>query len=400
MSFKRLTILFLIFIYIQSKKESSLNLKSTPNYKSIIESYGYNFEEFEIRTEDKYINSIWKITSKKKQKNFLSTNKAIILQHGLLDNGWTWFVLQEKSLPFTLADKGYDVWISHNRGTLFSTGHVESIIKNYLNPFSPYWDFSFDDFARYDLPSVINFALKKSNVQKIDYIGHSQGTLIFFLQYMINPSFMENSINKFIGLGTVPNVNNAESYITNWVAKNKQILEYYPFGNFMRLGTTIGPLISEICDKIPEICGFIVNKIVENDISTKRMNFPKISKNLFLYEPGGTSIKNMRHWIQIFSDKKLHRYDYGKEENLKHYGTEEPPLYDIDAVKKWNIKGMVTTSNADPFCNPIDTEEFVARIENKDAVKILKLENYNHLDYVWADDACRDLYPKIFEFLQ
>ena len=57
---------------------------------------------------------------------------------------------------------------------------------------------------------------------------------------------------------------------------------------------------------------------------------------------------------------------------------------------------MVTTSNADPFCNPIDTEEFVARIENKDAVKILKLENYNHLDYVWADDACRDLYPKIF----
>ena len=86
MSFKRLTILFLIFIYIQSKKESSLNLKST-NYKSIIESYGYNFEEFEIITDDKYINSIWKITSKKKSKNFLSTNKSIIIQHRLLYNG-------------------------------------------------------------------------------------------------------------------------------------------------------------------------------------------------------------------------------------------------------------------------------------------------------------------------
>ena len=400
MSINKLILLLSLILIIKSKEETSLHLKATRDYKSIIESYGYKFEEFQVRTEDKYINNLWKITSKKKSKQFLSSNKAIILQHGLLDNGWTWFALQENSLAYKLADKGYDVWVSHCRGTLFGTGHVDSITKNYLNPFSSYWDFSFDDFARYDLPAVINFAKLNSKVDKLDYIGHSQGTLIFFLQYMINPTFMENSINKFIGVGTVPNVNNAESYITNWVANNDAILNYYPLGNFMRIGTTLGVLFSEICDKVPDICGFIVSKIVENDISTKRMKFDKIAKDLFLYEPGGTSIKNMRHWIQIFKNKKLRRYDYGKEENLKRYGSVEPPEYEISAVKKWNIKGMVTISNADPFCNPKDTLEFVNRIENKDIVKVLNMENYNHLDYLWAEDAVVDLYPKIFEFLQ
>lgn len=89
MSINKLILLLSLILIIKSKEETSLHLKATRDYKSIIESYGYKFEEFQVRTEDKYINNLWKITSKKKSKQFLSSNKAIILQHGLLDNGWT-----------------------------------------------------------------------------------------------------------------------------------------------------------------------------------------------------------------------------------------------------------------------------------------------------------------------
>jgi len=385
------------------KNQTSTSLQSnTPDYESIIRSFGYDFEEHFITTEDGYINSIWRIPSKSKKNYFLSNpnnnNKAILLQHGLLDDGWTWFALRENSLPYKLADLGYDVYINHVRGTLFSTGHIDPN-KNYLNFIGPYWDFSFDEFAKFDLTSAINFAKKKSNCEKIDYIGHSQGTLIFFLKYMLNPDFMEKNINKFVGVGTVPNVNNAESYITKFVAEYG-ITEKIFVKNFMRLGIPLGKVISEVCNLIPNLCGLVVHKVVENDISTTHMDFPKIAKNIFLYEPGGTSIQNMRHWIQIFKSKKLLMFDYGSPKlNLEHYGSEFPPEYNQTLIENYNIKSLVTISNADPFCNPIDTIEFVGKMK-KNVTEIFELNDYNHLDYVWGEDAVKDLYPKIYEFLK
>ena len=300
--FSFITTLFLIISVIHSK--NTLIESNTPDYESIIKSYGYDFEEHTVTTEDGYINTIWKIPSKSKSY-FLQNNnkKAIVLQHGLLDDGWTWFALRENSLPFKLSDDGYDVYISHVRGTLFSTGHVDPS-KNYLNFIGPYWDFSFDEFVKYDLTSVIDFVKKTSNVEKIDYIGHSQGTLIYFLKYMLDPEYMQNSINKFVGVGTVPNVNNAESYITKYVADHN-ITEIFPIKNFMRLGIPLGKVISGICSLVPNLCGLVVHKVVENDITTDHMDFNKIAKNIFLYEPGGTSIQNLRHWIQIFRAKKF-----------------------------------------------------------------------------------------------
>ena len=55
--------------------------------------------------------------------------------------------------------------------------------------------------AEIDLPCIIENIKKISKVNQIYYIGHSQGSLIFFLQYMTNPNYLENNINKFIIVG-------------------------------------------------------------------------------------------------------------------------------------------------------------------------------------------------------
>ena len=39
-----------------------------------------------------------------------------------------------------------------------------------------YWDFSFDEMGRFDLPANIDFVLEKTGKDKIIYIAHSQGT--------------------------------------------------------------------------------------------------------------------------------------------------------------------------------------------------------------------------------
>jgi len=108
-----------------------------------------------------------------------------------------------------LCDQGYIVYIPYLRGTQFSRSHLD--YESTLN--SKYWDFSFDEMAQYDLPSIINFVKQRDKVEKVYYVGHSQGTLIFFISYMNNPEFLEQNIKKFVALGTVPNINNAPHFI-------------------------------------------------------------------------------------------------------------------------------------------------------------------------------------------
>ena len=109
----------------------------------------------------------------------------------------------------------------------------------------------------------------------------------------------------------------------------------------------------------------------------------------------------MLHWIQIKTNKNYAKFDYGsKEENLKIYGQEFPPEYDVNNLKKWNIKSLMFLADKDPFSNPNDVYDFVDKIENKDkCVKLEFIENYNHVDFLWAENAKEFVYPKILEFL-
>lgn len=88
--------------------------------------------------------------------NVLVNNSLLIsiLQHGLLDCSWSWFLNNSKklTLPYILADEGYDVWLTNNRGNKYSIGHA-----HYLNPGEnkQYWDFSFDEIAKYDVKANV-----------------------------------------------------------------------------------------------------------------------------------------------------------------------------------------------------------------------------------------------------
>lgn len=45
--------------------------------------------------------------------------------------------------------------------------------------------------------------------------------------------------------------------------------------------------------------------------------------------PGGTSFKSLDHFHQIYNKKSFTKYDYGAEANLKKYGQEVAPDYDL-----------------------------------------------------------------------
>ena len=109
-----ITFFFGFVFYIKNglqKHHNSDLLNKNHSYKNIneiINDFGFAFEEHKITTEDGYILTAWRIPGKLnnhyKNKN---RKKPVILNHGLLDSGYSFFALGEHhSLPFILANNG------------------------------------------------------------------------------------------------------------------------------------------------------------------------------------------------------------------------------------------------------------------------------------------------------
>lgn len=72
----------------------------------------------------------------------------------------------------------------------------------------PFFFFSWQEMADYDLPAMINYVLNVTGQEQLFYVGHSQGTLIAFTGFSDNPA-LGNKIKAFIALAPVYTLNNA-----------------------------------------------------------------------------------------------------------------------------------------------------------------------------------------------
>ena len=96
--------------------------------------------------------------------------------HGMGGNGSRWINrtnLEIDSLPVALAKQGYDVWLGNNRGNHMANRH-ETL--DWVEDEAEYWDFSFPELARYDLPAMLDTVYEETGERKIHYIGMSLGT--------------------------------------------------------------------------------------------------------------------------------------------------------------------------------------------------------------------------------
>ena len=76
------------------------------------------------------------------------------------------------------AEAGLDVWLANSRGNMYSHSHKEYFDKENNSEHSKaYWDFSWAEIGRHDMPAVIHKVLNETGQDKLAYVGYSQGTI-------------------------------------------------------------------------------------------------------------------------------------------------------------------------------------------------------------------------------
>ena len=366
--------LFISFLLIQLiSLNISINLDTY--YKEFISVYGYNLEENSVTTSDGYILSVWHISPKK------PNGKVAFFQHGLADTAWCFFQHAEKSLPFLLLKEGYDIWMGNTRGNIFSSNHTQSEFHEY----------SMDDLVQYDLPSMISL-VKERTGKKMSYIAHSQGSTIFLMLYMHNPSLTESSFDHFSSIGTVPNIAYTNFVPIELLDLLYNLLSLAKIEKSLTLTNEQRVILANFCKILPDACGKFFDSGAGIKTS-KKMDYKKLY-NFVYYYIGGTCKTNLLHWSQIHTMKKLVYYNpnFDKEKTAK--------AYDINNLKKWKIKALVARTDNDVMSSYQDVTEFYNTVEDKNYIQLLDLKMYGHCDVLAADSAYEDIYVPIVNFLK
>ena len=75
---------------------------------------------------------------------------------------------------------------------------------------SQYFDFSFYEMSKNDIPAMVDYVLNVTKKQNITFLGHSQGATVFFSALAYNFGNISSKINLYVALAPVVQMNNIQ----------------------------------------------------------------------------------------------------------------------------------------------------------------------------------------------
>lgn len=357
---------------------------------------------YKVYTKDGYEITLHRCSLK---SNSLNNLPPVLLVHGLMQDSESFLCGGTNSIVYHLVQAGYDVWIGNNRGTKYSTNHVK-----YSRNDKIYWDYSIDDLAAYDVPTMIDYILQQTKYNKLAYIGFSQGSTQGFASFTYNNN-LNSKISLFIALAPALKSTGLSSiYLQN-------ILHFFPNLIFSIFGYH---------EMLP--CCYDFQKIFSKSFFAKivsysmkflfKWNCQNISHHnrieFFQSCYSTCSVKCVSQWFQIVAYGSLIKYQHSLEQikerkERKERKEDNKILLDQENHEITNLKEYQFNSITCPiaiFYGSSDTliinniHEVFHLIQKESIVHIHCEETYEHLDLIWADNASTNIFPQIIKQLQ
>ncbi|KAF2355466.1 AB-hydrolase lipase domain [Trinorchestia longiramus] len=359
---------------------------------------GYLFEEHFVTTSDGYILALHRIPGPRGMISAsVSTRKPVLLMHGLFLSSISFLALgPAKSLGYLLADAGYDVWMGNFRGNTYSRNHTT------LSPDSDpeFWEFSQDEMAQHDIPALVQHVLTSTGAGRLDYIGYSQGARTA-LMAATDPSLAQK-INVMVVLASTGarTLSGTEATNSQLLGEAWRFLELIGKREIVSHNLGLVQLLSNLCTGMTfmrDICTDAVSaysgqQIIRDDLYQFRKEIlPVILAHIF----SGSSARQFSHQAQL-ANGILRKFDFRKSGNVEYYGTTASPEYNLNDVVcpvavYWAVNDKRT---------PIqDVKRISKQIPNVVKVHQIESKSFNHLDFIFAEQATNLLYDHVIGLL-
>eukprot|EP00644_Phytophthora_capsici_P004554 jgi/Phyca11/7395/fgenesh1_pm.PHYCAscaffold_19_\ len=362
----------------------------------LIQARGYVAETHNVTTADGYILTVHRLPKSYDEsqsgQDAAVDKPAILVQHGLLDSSFSWVCnFRNQSLAFVLADAGYDVWLGNNRGNTYSTNHVK-----YTTEDDAFWDFSWEDMGRFDLPAMLNYVRSTSNQDTVALVGHSEGTTQAFVAFSEDQELAQ-TVSYFAALAPVAWLGNTKAKALQFLTKVylDKIFEVFGQVEFLSQNEVLQEVIeAAACTLNPEVCETalaLVSGVSENWNSSR--------VGVYLSEmPAGTSVKNMGHFAQSIRKGTFSAYNYGCGCLRAKYGTFDPPVFPVSSMV-YPRTGFFTGEN-DILATSTDIDLLRAAMPNTTVIHDQEISDFSHMDFTWALDANERVYQSVLEQLE
>jgi len=287
------------------------------------------------------------------------------------------------------------VWLGNARGNTYGLHHVS------LNPADePFWQFSWDQLAAYDLPAKMFYLLNVTQADNFVYVGHSEGTETFFALFSNqsdpNALALAPKIRYFAAFAPIAFLGNLEGTLLRDLAKIPQFLDYLTLGHKSVFESSVWYI-----ERIPELCTFITQDCedilcaIAGCVNDSYTDLNKTHVPFMLaHFPAGTSTRNLVHYDQSERSNLFEKYNFGLIGNEQHYKQKTPPQYDLSA---FNIPTLIFSGGDDKLADPTDVAHLLSIIPPP--ITNTFLPHYGHMDFVWGVNAHSLLYQPLINFL-
>lgn len=345
----------------------SAHFPDAPTTQDFVERAGCIHESHQVITEDGYILGCSRIRSSPTVRpvclllhGFMSCSDFFVCQvpnEGLGEKG----ALSSISLPFFLTAKGYDVWLLNNRGARYSLDHVVHALDT-----EEYWDFSWSDMARYDLPAAVMYILKYTGQRDLMLSAFSQGTAQLIAALSMRPE-LALRVRTILLFSPVLKPRMKHHKLLHWVLRSRisdLILGRKDLLRPVELTRKLMPQkwFSWLCYTIAgSIFGWRMDHIGG-----------AVRDRMYQSIASTTSVKVLKHWLQISASGTFADFDHT---DPIEWLPSSPPVVAI-------------TGSDDHLA---DSSDLITFLEHTDFT-LHSIPGYEHIETIWGkDDANMNL---------
>ncbi|KAI0036648.1 triacylglycerol lipase [Vararia minispora EC-137] len=366
-------------------------VRKARDFEALCDIFGYQHEEHVVLTKDGYLLGVHRLPVKAGEtlpRPGTSTGKPVVyLHHGLLMNSEVWVCMTDprRSLPFVLAEAGFDVWLGNNRGNKYSKKSIHH------NPNSAkFWDFSIDDFAWHDIPDTIDYILDVTGIQSLSYIGFSQGTAQAFAALSIHPQ-LNQKVNVFVALAPAMSPPGLSAPLVDGLIKASPSLIFLLFGRRAILSS------AHMWQAIlyPPIFVRVIDSSLTWLFRWRGSNISppqKLAAYAHLYSFAST--KSVVHWFQIMRHGRFLMYD----DDVYHMRSSSGRSYTPVRFPTRNIATPIVLMYGDE--DSLVDIDIMRRELPENNVEVRRLHGYEHVDVLWGQNVDQDVIPGVLQALR